>query len=166
MSWFSDWGASAWAEELDAAEAQAVEWLDRTAEARGWADYYTGTMRVFITDARAAADGWLTDDVGAFWTTLYNAAKSYTDSQRAAGNNGLPAGWDELVAVWAQAAGTTYTVAAGREAGEVATVVAGTVTETAADVAEAADPRRSWLPWAAGLLVAVGLGVAASGRRG
>lgn len=164
MSWFSDWGASAWAEELDAAEEQARTWLTQTATARKWADYYTGTMGVFITDARAAADGWLTDDVGAFWTTLYNAAKAYTDSQRAAGNTGLPAGWDELVGVWANAAGTTYTVAQGREAGEVATVIGGTVEQTAEDVAEAADPTRSWVPWLAGAL-ALGVGAAVLGRR-
>lgn len=148
MSWFSDWGTSSWAEDLEAAANQAYSWASTTADARGWSQEWTDYAYQLIEEAEDAGEGWVWDSTEDFWVAL-------TTSWSAVPNP--PAGWDELGTAFASAAGTTYTVTASRDEGSAASVVGGALSETTTDLAATADPEKSPYPWIAAGLVLVGL---------
>lgn len=125
MSWFSDWGGTGWAEDVEQAKAQADAWLTSVADSKGW----QATSRTFVAGIiTAAADSSSTAKT--FWATL---AKNYAAYQPRETNA------DKLGATFNSAAGTATTTSAARDAGSVSTVVGGAVAGSVEDVVEIAE---------------------------
>jgi hypothetical protein len=125
VSWFSDWGGSAWAEDVSAAKSQADTWLASVAGAKGWTSASKSLVAGLIT---SAADSSKT--ATAFWSTLHKNYSAYQPKETNA---------DKLGATFASAAGAATTTAASRDAGSVATVVGGALSESVDDVVEIAE---------------------------
>lgn len=143
-SWFSDWGTASWQEYATKAADKAREWTARAAKARGWADYWSGTMAAFVDDALDA----VTDGTAAmFWTELLERVDAHLD---AVGEANCPEGWVKLRNAFADAVGAAERVEEGRAAGTVSAVVEGTVDRSVKQVKKAVDPRKSMLPWIVG----------------
>ena len=132
----SDWGTSAWAEDVDAAQEQAEAWIAQAASARSWPSSMASGAQGL---AAAAADGAITAQD--YWTALgagWARAGRLTDDE----------GWHKLGETFAQAADTAQEVSASREQGTLAEVL-----EQGA--AGALDDYKRYAPYAAagGLLI-------------
>lgn len=159
MSTFSDWGAAGEFEELAEAKKWALEQIAQVAKARGWAEYYSGTLEAFVAEAATNADGWFSDDVDGFYQGLVDRIDVLGNSWKLAGSP-IPAGWDKLRNAFAAAAGAAAVTLEGREAGSVATVAKGTVDGSIETVKKVTNPFKSPWPWVA-LAVAIGVAKAA-----
>lgn len=144
-SWFSDYGQSAWAEDVEAAVAQADDWVDQVVASKDWPASGVSHAEQLITRSANSAD-----DVREFWRLL----AALWDSEP----KDLP-GWDKLGDTFSQAGGTARTVEEGREAGRVDVVVPGALQDTADDIGEAAVWMKKWGPYILGaaLFLAVGI---------
>lgn len=154
-SWFSDWGAASWSEEVEAADQQAREWVDATSRARGWSDYWRDSF-VACINAALASDA---DTAVAYWLEVTRLCSEWIASVEAGGVK-PPDGVTKLRDTFASAAGAATTTAAGRDEGSVSAVVGGTVAGVAEDIATATNPRRSWVPWGIGAALLAGLAYA------
>lgn len=123
-----DYGTTGWATSLDAAVEQAETWISTTADAKGWSSADRAAAADMIEAARANADGWWSDDIAGFFTEL-GAAMSARSSQ--------PGGWAKLAAVFSgSAVATVASVEEAEHASSASTIIAGTVTSSAQDVAD------------------------------
>ena len=148
FDWFSDWGTSAWAEDVEAAADQAEAWTEQVAAAKGWPTSDTSNAMEKIEIAGSSSD-----NAQNFWTKLAADWGASTSAD----------GWSDLGNTFASAAGTATTTAESRDQGSVATVIGGTFTESASDIGESA----SWVKThghkvAIGVLVVGVLGYAVS----
>lgn len=151
-SWalFSDYGASAWAEDIEEAVTQAETWVESAAIGRGWSQ---DVLSAAVANIQYAATD--ATDAGTFWGRLVMAwDDTPTDVQKLGGK-----GWTKLRDSFASAAGTAGTVAKGRDAGSVGEVIGGTVEATEDDLTDMAAFAKKWGPWI--VLVIVILGVIA-----
>lgn len=131
MSWFSsDWGGTAWAEDVTAAATQAGTWLDSTATAKAWPSTHTANVKKFITDAANTATS-----AADFWTKLFRACDGYG---LALGASLKPTNWDKFASMIAEAAGTASTTAGARESATLTGLVSATVDETVGDAQDIA----------------------------
>lgn len=153
---FSDWGAADWTENLVAAEAKARNDLSTVATAKAWPASATAAVEAIIAREVAASKGYFSDDVAGFWQRIGAAM--------AAATGPLPTNWAKLANAYHSGSMATESVATGRAAGNVSTVVLGTVEGTAEDIAKGVDPRRSLLPWFA-LATVLGIGYAMRGKK-
>ena len=159
MSVFSDWGGTAWAEDLDTAKAQALAWLSSVASSKSWPSAATAYVTAAIEQSYDAADGWFSDDVPAFWSLVPSVMDAYTGSK--------PTNWDKLRDAYRAGSGAATTTAAAREEGSVATVAAGTLEKSIEDVQEIAAATKSYGPLVLGALAVVAVvAYAASKGRG
>ncbi len=138
-SWelFSDWGTSAWAEDLGAAVDQSLEWIGQVAATKAWSDEWIDYAAALV----AACEEATSPDVEWYWITL---AAWWDDTYSEASAAGIE-GWAELAATFHQAAGTTATVEESREEGTVGTVAEGTVTNTGSDLEELWETARPYV---------------------
>lgn len=146
MGVFTDWGANDEFEDLDAAKKAALVVVASTASARKWSDYYKGTVESFVETAYKASDGWITDDVEGFYASVAAAMDGLTSAWTTA-KTPIPDGWTKLRDYFASAGQSTATTTAAKEEGSVATVVGGTIAKTGEDLATAANPLKSVVPW-------------------
>ena len=146
----ADWGVAAWAEDVVAAYEQALDWAIDVATQKEWGDEWHSVASGIFDDAadasKTAAD---------FWVAVYRAWEHFDAAAAAAGVEG----WDSLGAVFASAAGASYTVSQAREDGSLLGLVSGAVEATGAELAAAADPSRSVWPWLVGGVAVAGLWV-------
>lgn len=156
MSTFADWGGTASAESMDAAEPFARDTLASVAREKGWTDAWKAVVSDMITKEAAASRGWFSDDVAGFYSRL--AAGMAATAQP------WPTNWGKLANAYSSGTVAAEETATNRAAGNVAAVVEGTAAGTAADIAKDADPTRSAWPWllALGLL---GIGLVVRGRK-
>ena len=139
----ADWGASDWAEDADAARAQALSWVAQVAEEKGWTDDEIEDAESLIEQSYNDNASWYWfDDVGAFW---YELAQSFDDE----GDN-TPSGWSNLSDMFWSAYETTTGLEANRELGDVSTMLYDAAVGTASDVQDMTNPKKSWVPWAVG----------------
>jgi hypothetical protein len=140
---FSDWGASDWSEDPDAAKVYAEDLIERTAEERGWTTTQLNDAYNFASQARTTAGAVGTEDplsaTLTFWSELASRFLLYPDG---------PAGWYELAETFDQALVTTETTAESRDEGTIGAVAEGTVANTDDDLAELWKTVR---PWAIGI---------------
>lgn len=101
-------GQTTWARDLDVAHATARANLEQVATARGWSPELRAWALAIVDAYAAEADGWISDDVPAFWTDL---ARHFADvvsdgSIQLPGGAvvPLPVGFDRLAAAWSTAA--------------------------------------------------------------
>jgi len=152
MSWFADWGAADWTEDVNAAALQAYEWTSQVATEKDWPDEWVDTADTLITKASTQ------DTAGDFWSTL----ASYWENFDAAAHAADVGSWETLGEAFASAGGASYTISDARESGSILGVVSGAAAATATDIGVATDPARSIWPWVAAGAVGLGLFVFAS----
>ncbi len=151
MSWlgdilgFSDWGTSAWAEDIDSAQSYAEQVVEVVADERGWSDAQLEYGGRLINEAYKRSDG-----VQDFWENLALLWSPQSVD-----------GWLELEAVWDSAAVTSSTVSDSREAGSFSEVVGGALGETAEELGDAGRATVDWLPLIVGVAVVGGVAIVA-----
>ena len=138
--------SAAWQTDLSAAEQWAADQINTVSTARGWSAEWLVVANEAIDEAIPAGfQAWFADpqDFFADLTVEWSEAGQGTDP---------PDGWDELGRVWASAGDAAYTAAEEERLGSVSTMVADTVTSSAADVTKAGDatlgffsPTKGWL---------------------
>lgn len=148
MGLLTDWGTNDEFEDLDAARKVAIARTTKVSTDRKWPAYYGDTVKTFIESAYAANDGWLSDDVDAFWRDVAAKMDALTSTWVTA-KTPVPAGWEALARTFSAGEVATKTATAGKALGDVSTVVAGTVEGAVDDVVTAVNPLKSWMPWAA-----------------
>lgn len=149
MSGWADWGGTASAESMDAAEPFARDTLESVAREKGWSDAWKSAVSDMITKEAAASRGWFADDVAGFYSRLAG--------DMAATAKPWPTNWDKLANAYASGTIAATETASNRAAGTVAAVVEGTVAGTASDIATGINPNKSAIPWfiAGGVLLAL-----------
>lgn len=162
-------------DDLDLAAAQALTWTRNTAQAKGWTAGWSAVGEALISQAKSDADRWNASSAtqaADFWRYLndsWDKVTSEANYQRVE----LPTNWTKLGGVWDNAIAATGSAAAQEDASSALTIVGGTVSGAAqdlADVGQAAGEAGGAIvdlfksPWAWAALAAVGLW-AASQRR-
>jgi hypothetical protein len=145
-------GQTTWAVYPEQAVTQANEWIDQVSEARGWSQEWTDYAHELVEQSRVdpalSALSWFTfgtwgEDASDFWDAL-NTAWNAVDTSTA------PEGWGDMGEAFAQAANATLESEEAIEQGTIDDLVGDTAVATGERLAEAADPTKSWIPWAVG----------------
>jgi hypothetical protein len=126
----SDWGTQAWAEDVGAAYTQAAGWIGKVAAARGWSGDWQKLAYQLATNASRSGKTPI-----AFWGALKELWQAAEEDAVA----GVPDGWSKLGKTWAAAAGASYQVSKGREAGSWTTIAGGTISGSVEDVKAGVD---------------------------
>jgi hypothetical protein len=145
------WGATTWAVDVDAAVLQAAEWTDTVATEKLWPEDWESAAAGIITFAAQSAGS----NVEEFWSILAREWAGYDEKAFVQGIQG----WDDLGEAWASAAGTAYTTSQARQDASLVGQVSDTLGQTVEDIQTAADPRKSWIPWAVGGAIALAVWV-------
>lgn len=142
-----DWGTSAWAKSVEAAQEQASDWLIQVGQAKGWSVSQAKQGQTLINAAAEDADTAI-----AFWGALVASARL---------QEGAPDGWDKLVATWESATDTAATVEQAQKDATTGAILEGALEGIRGDLEKGAQVTRKWGPWVLGGLAIGGVFYAA-----